>query len=111
MNLAQEHPKALEARKKSATRALEKQAIKHVVATHGVRFLSLGRYTFCYRVDKRNVLEISASIRHPNDKHDPHPSRVNALARFVALDRMHMRMPNETKSPRDFLTTLFMYLE
>ena len=28
-----EHPKAREAREKSATRALEKQAIEHVVAT------------------------------------------------------------------------------
>ena len=111
MNLVQEHPKAREAREKSTIRALEKQAIKHVVATHGVRFLSLGRYTFCYRVDKRNVLEISSSIRHPNDKHDPHAGRVNALARFVALNRMHLRMPNEMRSPRDFLTTLFMYLE
>ena len=111
MNLAQEHPKALEARKKSAARTLEKQAIKHVVATHGVRFLSLGRYTFCYRVDKRNVLEISSSIRHPGDKNDPHVGRRQALARFAAANRMHLRMPNEMRSPRDFLTTLFMYLD
>lgn len=106
-----EHPKAREAREKSVLRALEKQAIKHVVATHGVRFLSLGRYTFCYRVDKRNVLEISSSIRHPGDKHDPHVGRMQALARFAAANRMHLRMPNEIRSPRDFLTTLFMYLE
>ena len=106
-----EHPKALEARKKSAVRTLEKQAIKHAISSHGVRFLSLGRYTFCYRVDKRNVLEISSSIRHPGDKNDPHVGRRQALARFAAANRMHLRMPNEMRSPRDFLTTLFMYLE
>ena len=106
-----EHPKALEARKKSATRALEKQAIKHVVATHDVRFLSLGRYTFCYRVDKRNVIEVSSAIRHPGDKNDPHVGRMHALARFAAANRMHLRMPNEMRSPRDFLTIMFMNLE
>ena len=106
-----EHPKALEARKKSATRALEKQAIKHAVATHGVHFHASGRYTFCYRVDKRNVLEISSSIRHPDDKHDPHMGRMQALARFAARNRMHLRMPNDLKSPRAFLTIMFMHLE
>lgn len=111
MNLVQEHPKAFEARKKSAIRTFEKQAIKHVVATHGVHFFAVGRYTFCYRIDKRNVLEISSSIRHPGDKHDPHVGRMQALARFAASNRMHLRMPNEMRSPREFLTTLFMYLE
>ena len=106
-----EHPKALEARKKSTTRFLEKQAIKHAVATHNIHFFALGRYTFCYRVDKRNVLEISSSIRHPSDKHDPHVGRMQALARFAANNRMHLRMPNDLKSPRDFLTTMFMHLE
>ena len=106
-----EHPKALEARKKSATRFLEKQAIKHAVATHNIHFLALGRYTFCYRVDKRNVIEISSAIRHPDDKHDPHMGRVVALSRFAASNRMHLRMPNDLKSPREFLTILFMYLE
>ena len=111
MNLVQEHPKALEARKKSAARALEKEAIKRAVAAHGIHFFALGRYTFCYRVDKRNVLEISSSIRHPGDKHDPHIGRVQALARFAASNRMHLRMPNDLKSPRDFLTIMFMHLE
>ena len=106
-----EHPKAREAREKSTLRALEKQAIKHVVATHGVHFFAVGRYTFCYRVDKRNVLEISSSIRHPGDKHDPHVGRMQALARFAANNRMHLRMPNDLKSPRDFLTIMFMHLE
>ena len=106
-----EHPKAREAREKSAIRTFEKEKIKHAIAAHGVHFFALGRYTFCYRVDKRNVLEISSSIRHPGDKHDPHVGRMQALARFAASNRMHLRMPNDLKSPRDFLTTMFMHLE
>lgn len=106
-----EHPKAREAREKSAIRTFEKEKIKHAIAAHGVHFFALGRYTFCYRVDKRNVLEISSSIRHPGDKHDPHVGRMQALARFAASNRMHLRMPNDLKSPRDFLTIMFMHLE
>ena len=106
-----EHPKARETREKSIVRTLEKEVIKRAIAAHGVHFFALGRYTFCYRVDKRNVLEISSSIRHPGDKHDPHVGRMQALARFAASNRMHLRMPNDLKSPRDFLTIMFMHLE
>ena len=111
MNLTQEHPKAREAREKSAIRTFEKEKIKHAIAKHGVHFFALGCYTFCYRVDKYNVIEVSSAIRHPGDKNDPHVGRMHALARFAAANRMHMRMPNDLKSPRDFLTIMFMHLE
>ena len=106
-----EHPKALEARKESALRTLQKKAIKRAVAIHDIHFFAVGRYTFCYRVDKRNVIEVSSAIRHPCDRNDPHMGRMIAMSRFAAANRMHLRMPNEMRSPRDFLTTLFMYLE
>ena len=105
------HPKAAAAKARSAERLAQREVIKHAIAAHGVHFFALGRYTFCYRVDKRNVLEISSSIRHPGDKHDPHVGRMQALARFAASNRMHLRMPNDLKSPRDFLTIMFMHLE
>ena len=106
-----EHPKALEARMNAAIRAAEKAQIKRVIAKHGVHFHTVGEYTFCYRVDKRNVIEVSSAIRHPGDKNDPHVGRMQALARFAAGNRMHLRMPNDLKSPRDFLTIMFMHLE
>ena len=106
-----EHPKAREARENSAIRTFEKEKIKHAIAAHGIHFFTLGRYTFCYRVDKRNVLEISSAIRHPNDPQDFHMGRIVAIERFAAGNRMHLRMPNDLKSPRDFLTTMFMHLE
>ena len=102
-----EHPKALEARINAAIRAAEKAQIKHAIAAHGIHFFALGRYTFCYRVDKRNVIEVSSAIRHPGDKHDPHMGRMHALARFAAANRMHMRMPNWCRSPRTFLEFTF----
>ena len=111
MNLTQEHPKAREAREKSAIRTFEKEKIKHAIAAHGVHFHTVGEYTFCYRVDKRNVIEVSSAIRHPGDKNDPHVGRMHALARFAAVNRMHLRMPNDLKSPRDFLTIMFLHLE
>ena len=94
-----EHPKALEAKLQTALREIERLKIKKAVAEYNLHFFALGRYTFCYRVDKRNVLEISSSIRHPGDKHDPHVGRMQALARFAASNRMHLRMPNEMRSP------------
>ena len=106
-----EHPKAREAREKAAIRTFEKEKIKHAISSHGVHFHTVGGYTFCYRVDKRNVIEVSSAIRHPGDKNDPHVGRMHALARFAAANRMHMRMPNNLKSPRDFLTIMFMHLE
>ena len=107
MNSTQEHPKAREARENSAIRTIEKEKIKKAIAEHNIHFFALGRYTFCYRVDKRNVLEISSSIRHPGDKHDPHVGRMQALARFAASNRMHLRMPNGCRSPRAFLEHTF----
>ena len=102
-----EHPKAREARENSAIRAAEKATIKHAIAQHGVHFHVVGEYTFCYRIDKRNVIEVSSAIRHPGDKNDPHVGRMHALARFAAVNRMHMRMPNWCRSPRAFLDYTF----
>lgn len=102
-----EHPKAREARENSAIRTFEKAKIKHAIAQHGVHFHVVGEYTFCYRIDKRNVIEVSSSIRHPGDKQDPHVGRMHALARFAASNRMHMRMPNWCRSPRYFLEFTF----
>ena len=102
-----EHPKAREAREKAAIRTFEKERIKHAISSYGVHFHTVGKYTFCYRIDERNVIEVSSSIRHPGDKQDPHVGRMHTLARFAAANRMHMRMPNWCRSPRAFLESTF----
>lgn len=107
MNTNTEHPKALEAKARAALREVERREIKRVVAAHGIHFFTLGRYTFCYRVDKRNVIEVSSAIRHPNDPQDFHMGRIVALERFAASNRMHMRMPNWCRNPRTFLEYTF----
>ena len=88
-----DHPKAREAKDRSARRRHEREVIKNAVATNDLHFHVSGRYTFCYRIDKRNIIEVSSAICHPGDKHDPHMGRMQALARFAASNRMHMRIP------------------
>ena len=102
-----EHPKAREAREKSAIRTFEKEKIKHAVATHGIHFHASGRYTFCYRVDKRNIIEVSSTIWHLSDKYDSHIGRMQALARFAAGKRILMRVPPGMPSVRRFLDITF----
>lgn len=102
-----EHPKAREAREKSAIRTFEKAKIKHAISSHGVHFHVSGRYTFCYRIDKRNIIEVSSTIWHLNDKYDPHMGRMQALARFAAGNRMLMRVPPGMPSVRRFLDITF----
>ena len=102
-----EHPKAREARENSAIRTLEKEKIKHAISSHGVHFHVSGRYTFCYRIDKRNIIEVSSAICHPDDRHDPHMGRMVALSRFAAANRMHMRVPPGMPSVRRFLDITF----
>ena len=102
-----EHPKAREAREKSAIRTFEKAQIKHAISSHGVHFHVSGRYTFCYRIDKRNIIEVSSAICHPGDKHDPHMGRMVAMSRFAAANRMHMRVPPGMPSVRRFLDITF----
>ena len=102
-----EHPKARETREKSAIRTFEKEKIKHAISSHGVHFHVSGRYTFCYRIDKRNIIEVSSAICHPDDRHDPHMGRMVALSRFAAANRMHMRVPPGMPSVRRFLDITF----
>ena len=102
-----EHPKAREAREKAAIRTLEKEVIKHATSSHGVHFHESGRYTFCYRIDKRNIIEVSSAICHPDDRYDPHMGRMVALSRFAAANRMHMRVPPGMPSVRSFLNITF----
>ena len=102
-----EHPKAREARENAAIRTFEKEKIKHAISSHGVHFHVSGRYTFCYRIDKRNIIEVSSTIWHLNDKYDPHIGRMQALARFAAGKRMLMRVPPGMPSVRRFLDITF----
>lgn len=54
--MSNEHPKAIAAREAAernrVIRDVEKAKIANAKAKHGVRFLTVGKYTICYRIDR-----------------------------------------------------------
>lgn len=103
------HPKAAEAKTRAAMREVERLKIKKAIADHKLHFHTVGNYTFCYRVDRRNVIEVASAICHPGDKPDAHQGRVVALERFASAHRMHMRIPTSygRMGVRNFLDLIF----
>lgn len=103
------HPKVAEAKHRAAFREAERLRIKKAIADHRLHFHAVGNYTFCYRVDRRNVIEVSSAICHPNDKLNAHQGRIVALERFASMHRMHLRIPTsyERMGVRNFLNMLF----
>lgn len=101
-----QHPGAVAGRQRAAVRVLEKEKIKYAISTQGVHFHTVGAYTFCYRVDRRNVIEVASSIRNPADPNDPHTGRAQALDRFMSGRRMLMRTLRGM-SARQFLNLIF----
>lgn len=108
--MSNEHPKAIAARKAAeqnrAIRNVERAKIAHAKAKHGVRFLTVGKYTICYRVDRRDVIELSTTIKHPNDRFDKHTGQLTALQRFAANNRIHLKS-EQGFPPKQFLQLAF----
>lgn len=105
-----EHPKALAARAVAelnrALRSAARAKIAYAKAKHGVRFLTVGKYTICYRVDRRDVIELSTAIKHPNDRFDKHIGQLTAMQRFAANNRIHLKS-EPGYSPKQFLELAF----
>ena len=108
--MSNEHPKAIAAREAAeqnrAIRNLERAKIAYAKAKHGVRFLTVGKYTICYRIDRRDVIELSTAIKHPNDRFDKHVGQLTALQRFAANNRIHLKSP-QGFPPKQFLQLAF----
>ena len=108
--MSNEHPKALAARaaaeQNRAIRNAERAKIAHAKAKHGVRFLTVGKYTICYRVDWRDVIELSTAIKHPNDHFDKHTGQYIALQRFIACNIIHLKS-EQGLPPKQFLQLIF----
>lgn len=107
-----EHPAAIAARAAAETkrkqRALERDCMLRAKREHNLHFLTIGRYSICYRVDRRNVIELSTSIKHPNDHFDKHAGQWVAFERFKANNRIHVRIPTDFE-PKEFLTVIFAF--
>lgn len=108
--MSNEHPKAIAARKaaesKRIERNVEKERLAYAKREYGVRFLTVGKYTICYRVDRRDVIELSTTIKHPNDRFDKHTGQLTALHRFAANNRIHLKSA-QGFPPKQFLQLAF----
>lgn len=108
--MSNEHPKALAAREaaesKRIKRSIEKERLAYAKREHGLRFLTVGKYTICYRVDRRDVIELSTTIQHPNDRFDKHVGQLTALQRFAANNRIHLKS-KQGFPPKQFLELAF----
>lgn len=106
INAGTEHPKAVESRRLAAVRRLEAAKIKAAIATEGIHFFQKGLYTFCYRREGRNIIEVATSIRHPGDKHDPHIGKREALNYFMSGARTQFRVPKHEHA-REMLENMY----
>ena len=108
--MSNEHPKAFAARaaaeRNRAIRNAERAQIAHAKTMHGVRFLTVGKYTICYRVDRRDVIELSTTIQHPNDRFNKHGGQMQALNRFANNNRIHLKS-SQGFPPKQFLELAF----
>lgn len=103
-----QHPKAIEAAQRRAEREGLRQRLNDLKAQHPeLRFLTTGRYTICYRVLGRNIIEISTAIRHPNDRDDQLLGKWLAAERWDADECCKVRNPSQHLSAKAFLKDLF----
>ena len=89
-----------------AIRNAERAKIAYAKVKLGVRFLTVGNYTICYRVDRRDVIELSTTIKHPDDRFDKHIGQMQALERFAANNRIHLKSV-QGFPPKQFLQLAF----
>ena len=108
--MSNEHPKALAARAAAETKRInrnaEKEHLAYMKRKHRLRFLTVGKYTICYRIDRRDTIELSTTIKHPNDRFDKHVGQMTALQRFAANNRILLKN-RQGFSPKQFLELVF----
>lgn len=106
-----DHPKAVAARQAAAAKRAERERWQGIIdeakANYGVKFLSVNNTTVCYRVIKRNVIEVSNTLKHPNDANDKLTAQIIAFGRFSKHQCVVLRRPNYFKSPEAFLKAVF----
>lgn len=108
MNYA--HPKAVLAREKTRLKHEildnEKQQLELARNQSGLRFLAVRDYTICYRVDRRSVIELSTTIKHPNDRHSKRDAQIIALNRFYENRRIIVKTALG-RTPKEQLNDMF----
>jgi NOL1/NOP2/fmu family ribosome biogenesis protein len=94
-----------EAKQIREQRASVKAKLKELTQLHKISFYRQGIYTIAYKRGRRDLLELSTAIRHPNDKEDVITGKLLAAERFAAGNTIILK-----KSKRDSPSTFFMYL-
>ena len=104
-----EHPKAVEAEQRATDRREKRKAMKRVLEearNRDCHFLTVGAYTICYSIDKRDVLHISTTLRHPKDRFDKLIGQYEAF-RARARGRAIMLKKPSSIDAKTFLRTAF----
>lgn len=104
------HPKAVAAAAAAQHKAAEAQrrkaAILEVVTQDGVRFYQDEKITVVYKVQRRNVIEVSTALRHPTDKFDKNAGRIMAITRWATGARTQLYRPTHL-TPKAFIASTF----
>ena len=90
------HPKAAEAIQRADTRRntrnIYKAAMKRAHEM-GVKFLIVGNLTIAYKVERRDVISLSTSLKNPGDKADPLFGKFSAFERFELFNYIQIKRP------------------
>ena len=92
------HPKAAEALQRADARRYNRNiyraALKRAQAD-GVRFLVVGNLTIAYKVDRRDVINLSTSLKNPGDKTDVLFGKFTAFERFEMFNYIQIKRPSQ----------------
>lgn len=96
-----------EARKEEReNRAKQKAALRQLTVDNKLSFFRTGVYTIAYKRDRRDLLTLSTSIRHPNDKDDVMFAKLLAAERFVTGKTIQVKK-SHSETPSTCLFYMF----
>lgn len=111
------HPKAAEAQSRAADRRKQRDTMKaelKIARNQGVRFARFGATTFAYHVDRKNVIHVANTVKHPNDHDDVLVAKFVAARRLLNNEHITLRLPTGDTfyKPKveHFLSGLFYHL-
>ncbi len=90
------HPKAAEAIQRADARRNNRNIMKAAMRRahdRGVKFLVVGNLTIAYKVDRRDVINISTALKNPGDKADPLFGKFAAFERFELFNYIQVKRP------------------
>ena len=96
------HPKAAEAIQRADARRCNRNIMKAAMErAHemGVKFLIVGNLTIAYKVERRDVISLSTSLKNPSDKADVLFGKFSAFERFELFNYIQIKRPAQPTLP------------